>query len=527
MWLIVHPGTPDEHASALSDGETTIGRTEENTIRVVDRSLSRQHARLEIRGEQAVLADLESKNGTFVGGGRVTRQALRPGDRFRCGDVTFELALTAPSRPQAMPTIARKLDADFTRDTMGAVLDALSVERSPSAASQVARAARAEDRLRILLRVSQLLSSPVPLDALLERILELLFQVLPVDRAAILLGEGDAGALEPKAVRSRQPLEPGERFYSQSIVRYVREHSVAAVFNDAQADSRLRDAPSVYRQSIRSSMCAPLKPKSVVLGVLYVDNQSLPGGFGEGDVEFLGAFANQAAIAIDNARLYERIEQDAVLRSNFLRFFPPNAARRILDAKEQALGVIDTEVTALFCDISGFTALSSQMAPRAVVELLNEYFPVMSEIVFRHEGTLEKYIGDALLAVWGAPFAQPDDVDRAIRAGIEMHRAIGRLNERRAQKGQFSIGIHIGVNTGPVAAGNIGSDRYLQYATIGDTTNVASRICGAAGDGELVIAAATAGRWKERHAPIEPLQAVVKGKAEPLELYRVRWDLVR
>jgi adenylate cyclase len=391
----------------------------------------------------------------------------------------------------------------------------------------VARAARAEDRLRILLRVSQLLSSPVPLDALLERILELLFQVLPVDRAAILLGEGDAGALEPKAVRSRQPLEPGERFYSQSIVRYVREHSVAAVFNDAQADSRLRDAPSVYRQSIRSSMCAPLKPKSVVLGVLYVDNQSLPGGFGEGDVEFLGAFANQAAIAIDNARLYERIEQDAVLRSNFLRFFPPNAARRILDAKEQALGVIDTEVTALFCDISGFTALSSQMAPRAVVELLNEYFPVMSEIVFRHEGTLEKYIGDALLAVWGAPFAQPDDVDRAIRAGIEMHRAIGRLNERRAQKGQFSIGIHIGVNTGPVAAGNIGSDRFLQYATIGDTTNVASRICGAAGDGELVIAAATAGRWQERHAPIEPLQAVVKGKAEPLELHRVRWDLVR
>lgn len=525
-WLIAKPGTPDEQAFALADGESTIGRTEENTIRIVDRSLSRQHARLEIDGDRAVLVDLDSKNGTFIAGERVTRRPLAAGDRFRCGDVTFELASSAPSPPQ-IPTIARRLDADFTRDTMGVVLDALSLDGRIIGAARLSRAARAEDRLRILLRVSQLLSEPVPLETLLQRILDLLFQVLPVDRAAILLDERD-GTLQAKAVKSRQPLDPGDRFYSESIVRYVREHMVAAVFTDAQADSRLRDAESVYQKSIRSSMCAPLKPKDAVLGVLYVDNQSLPGGFLEGDVEFLGAFANQAAIAIDNARLHERIEQDAVLRTNFLRFFPPTAARRILESREQSLGVIDTEVTALFADISGFTALSAQLAPREVVELLNAYFPVMSEIVFRHEGTLEKYIGDALLAVWGAPFAQPDDVDRAVRAGIEMHRALARFNERRARAGERTIAIHMGINTGPVAAGNIGSDRYLQYATIGDATNMASRICGAAAESEMLIAAATAERWQERHAPLERLPPIsVKGKAAPLDLYRVRWDLAR
>jgi adenylate cyclase len=316
------------------------------------------------------------------------------------------------------------------------------------------------------------------------------------------------------------------RIYSNNIVEYVREHSVAALFSDARMDPRLGQAKSIIHHSICASMCAPLKPRDAVIGVLYVDNLSVPNRFSEEDLEFITAFANQAAIAIENSRLNQRLADEAVIRNNFLRFFPPAAIKRMTEDKSFRLETIDTEVTALFCDISAFTAMSSRMAPREIVDLLNDYFPVMSEIVFRHEGTLEKYIGDALMAVWGAPFAHPDDPDRAVRAAVEMHRALRVLNVELTRKRNLAIQIHIGLNTGRVAAGNIGSDKYIQYATIGDATNVASRICSAASDGELLISELTRTKLTPGKFEIETLEPIrVKGKEAPLQVHRVRWDL--
>jgi adenylate cyclase len=162
------------------------------------------------------------------------------------------------------------------------------------------------------------------------------------------------------------------------------------------------------------------------------------------------------------------------------------------------------------------------MKPTEIIRLLNEYFPVMAEIVFRHEGTLEKYIGDALLAVWGVPLEHQDDARRAVRAAIEMQRAIVKLNESWA--GTREIGVHIGVNTGPVAAGNIGSPQYIQYATIGDTTNVASRVCGEARRGEIVIDDRTAAHLRGTEVKLTNLGMVhLRGKADPALLHRVEW----
>jgi adenylate cyclase len=312
--------------------------------------------------------------------------------------------------------------------------------------------------------------------------------------------------------------------WSSRIVDIVRERSVAARFADAQADPRLGEARSVMAQSICASMCAPLRPRDEVVGVLYVDNQSATNPFAEADLDFLGAFANQAAIALDNSRLYQRIEAEAVLRNNLLRFFPPTAIGKLISPEAGPLETIDTEVTALFADLSSFTALSSTMAPREVVRLLNEYFPAMAEVVFRHEGTLEKYIGDALLAVWGAPFRHDDDVLRAVTAAVEMQRALRRPDRPWAARG-LELSMHVGLNTGPVAAGNIGSERYIQYATIGDATNLASRICGAAGADEILISEATRARLGAcpfRVVAVPPV--TVKGKAEPLLLHRVEWN---
>jgi adenylate cyclase len=317
---------------------------------------------------------------------------------------------------------------------------------------------------------------------------------------------------------------PSGPFYSHQIIEYVRSQSVAALFADALQDPRLEGASSVMLQSIHASMCVPLKPRNEVLGVLYVDNLTQANRFTQEDLEFLTAFGNQAAIALEISLLSQRLAEEAVLRNTYLRFFPAPVIKKLESTRGAPLDRVETEVTVLFSDISGFTSLSSTLHPMQVMDLLNEYFPVMADIVFRYEGTLEKYIGDALMAIWGAPFPQPDDADRALRAAIEMQHALADLNARWKAQGKPELQIHVGLNTGRVAAGNIGSERYLQYATIGDATNVASRICSAAADGEICIAEATFQRSQERRWPLAKLPPVqVKGKTEPLTLYKVDW----
>jgi adenylate cyclase len=524
MWLIMNPGLLTEQVLPLPEGATTIGRTEDNSICVLHASLSRRHALLERAGTQVMLVDQASKNGTFVSEARVSRCELRPGDSFRCGEVTFKLMAPA-SEPK--PTHVQGLR---TRFSPAAMEDLILSERTAGSSILKLRQvptidSRAAEKLQVLLKVSQMLSSLGPIDELLERILKLVFQILEVDRAAIFLVDPASGTLRSRVARTSSGEEPSGHFYSQQILDYVRERSVAALFADALQDPRLEGASSVMLQSIHASMCVPLKPHEEVLGVLYVDNLSQANRFTQEDLEFLTAFANQAAIALESSILSQRLAEEAVLRNTYLRFFPAPVIKKLESSRGAPLERVETEVTVLFSDISGFTSLSSKLPPLQVMDLLNEYFPVMAEIVFRHEGTLEKYIGDALMAIWGAPFPQPDDADRALRAAVEMQHALARLNARWKTAGRPELNIHVGLNTGRVAAGNIGSEHYLQYATIGDATNVASRICSAASDGEICISESTFERCHERSWSLLKLPPVhVKGKQEPLTLYRVEWS---
>ena len=254
------------------------------------------------------------------------------------------------------------------------------------------------------------------------------------------------------------------------------------------------------------TLLGPVWPLSVRASVLSVQ------GFG---------FATAITYYIVDGML--RMHKEAVSNERLSRFFAPEVAARIAAEPDVAVRVDERGVTVLFCDISGFTAMSSTMQPRQVVDLLNAYFPPMVDIVFRHGGTLEKFVGDALLAVWGAPFGHADDPDRAVTAAVEMQQAVGALNARLAALGQRPIAIHIGLSSGPVAAGYVGTERYVQYAVIGDTTNVASRVCSVAAAGEILITESTRALLESSRLDLEPLPAVaVKGKVDPLVLYRVR-----
>jgi adenylate cyclase len=236
-------------------------------------------------------------------------------------------------------------------------------------------------------------------------------------------------------------------------------------------------------------MCAPLLGSDdIAQGVLYVDNVTATQRFGDDDLDFLIAFSNIAAVAIENSRLSERVRRQTLVRSNFERFFAPALAARIAATPGTVrLGGEKRTVALLFSDIRDFTALAEAMRPDELARVLSEYYTAMVEIVFRHGGALDKFIGDALLAQWGAPLGAPDDADRAMRAALDMQREMQTLNARWRQEGRQPLHIGIALNVGETFAGYIGSERRLEYTLIGDAVNTASRLCALAEGGEVLL----------------------------------------
>jgi adenylate cyclase len=172
-------------------------------------------------------------------------------------------------------------------------------------------------------------------------------------------------------------------------------------------------------------------------------------------------------------------------------------------------------------DIRGFTQMSETMSPEALVEMLNEYFELMVDITFKYEGTLDKFMGDGIMALWGAPVAHPDDAIRSVQCGLEMAEVLGKLNRRRLEKEQKPLAIGIGIHSGPVVAGYIGSSKALSYTVIGDVANTSSRLCSVALAGQILISENTLTKLGSKFETEELAPAKVKGKEKPIRVYNV------
>lgn len=210
------------------------------------------------------------------------------------------------------------------------------------------------------------------------------------------------------------------------------------------------------------------------------------------------------------------------IKSTFARYVSRQVAEKILAEKKPA----DFEgelrrVTILFADIRGFTSLAETLRPREVIALLNEYFDAMIRVIFKHEGTLDKFIGDQVMALYGAPLDQDGAEIRAVRTAVEIQEVLAALNERRARRNQPVVQIGIGINTAEVVAGNVGSEERTEYTVVGDGVNVAQRIESAAVKGQILISESTY-QAVEDEVEATPLPDVqVKGRSEPVRLYSV------
>lgn len=329
--LVLHPGQTDEQVFDLKKGPTTLGRAKENDIVILDASLSRMHARVDVNGDRIVLSDLQSSNGTFVNGDRITDCVLKHGDTVMCGDVALQfredLHILHEISSGVRKGFADLLVAEKPRDKVST--SALKIKQKDVQQ-------RSKDKLQILLEVSELLSNPEEINVLLQKIVQFLFVIMDVDRAAILMVNEETGMLEPRITQSAVEVHEGETIYSRSIVNYVLQKNVSVISSDAREDPRFGDTASIMRQSIRSSICVPLKTREKVIGVLYVDNVSVPMRFVAEDLEFLSVFGNQAAVAIENSKLYNKIEEDARSREQELMSLVEDRTRNLQVEKEKA-----------------------------------------------------------------------------------------------------------------------------------------------------------------------------------------------
>ncbi len=503
----------------------SVGRAVTNDCAVVDPTISRKHADLKVTPGGVEVTDAGSSNGTFVNGVQVDKSLIVPGDEVTFGKVVFRLEQVMPARPAPPPAPAgagaKPGGATIVRQ-IPKTGEAFAMGKGAKIGDSIPGDAADKDRRRlaILLEVSKGLTRSADIEALLQKICEYAFQVLEADRCAIQLTD-DFGLLHPKISRDRR----GEKASSdipQSIARMAVDDKVAVLSDDAGEDQRFQ-GQSVVLQKVRSAMCVPLiGSENRVLGVLYVDNFSLK-RFAETDLDFLIAFSGIAAVAIENGQLAERIRKEALARSNFERFFTPHLAARIASSPDAVkLGGDKRKVAVLFSDIRGFTALSETMNPDTMAKLLTEYFTEMVECVFRHGGTLDKFIGDAVMAQWGAPIGERDDCDRAMQSALDMMEELDRLNARWTSEGRPTLQIGIGLNVGDVFAGNIGSDRRLEYTVIGDPVNVSSRLCGAAGPGEILISEQFRGALGAP-PPLDSLPPMeLKGKSQAMPVFRVK-----
>jgi adenylate cyclase len=538
---------------SLLKQETNIGRSKENDIVLLDHTVSRKHARITRTDQGHLLTDLGSFNGTLVNETLVQNALLHHEDVIKIGLNT----LAYLSRPQTGKpfkgtlTLSGELDlgkepepiikaSSETLSPMDSQDLLVSKEFGESAGAlpsrkdtelpefkrELSALERTNKVLYVLYEISRQLNSIHDFGELLNKIMDLVFVVIDADHGFLILtGEKDREELIPVVVKSRED-QNGEQASlkaSRTIINRVIRDGVALLTSNAMTDSRLDHAKSLLLQQIRSAICVPLWRKDKIIGVIQLESVRLDNQFTQRDLELLKAIGSQMAMVLEQASLNEQIREEEGMRNRLERFHSPQVIDMILKGGQETLDDMmdpkDVTATILFADINGFTALAERMPPREVNLILNDFFSRMTDILFRYDGTLDKYIGDGLMAVFGAPMEKEDDAERGILAAQEMMQALNAMMAVMPQDRKFTI--RIGINTGKVVAGNIGSPKRMDYTVIGDAVNTASRLESIAQPNQILIGEETYARVQGKFNIRSVGSRKVKGKTVEVMVYEV------
>ncbi len=496
MWQIVLNGPGYlETSYELKEGETLLGRSEDNHIVLAGENVSRFHGKLVLRGDTLAVEDTGSRNGILLNGRRVQGRALlREGDVIEIGE--NRLAVFFFRNRHSL--YERKLS------------DIPSLQRIQEA-SRGGKVAPELDPFLLLYRASERLAKSADLDEFLHALAEMVRELSGGETAAVLL-PGTDGQLTLRAIsRSTDSAPP----ISNSIVRRAFvERSVICV-SDAARDPRFGFEKSVLRHGDRQVVCLPIVRDQDPLGVFYLTRQ------GAGDdlerlVDALTAISYLAASGLERALMRERAEREAMARRTLERFLAPDVVDRVSE-QSGALRMEERIASVLFADISGFTSLTERAPADRVVALLDEFYKRMTEVVFAFGGTVDKFIGDEVMAIFGAPYSYGDDASRAVRAGLAMRAAFAGIRALHPFAG--SCALKVGIHHGKVLAGTVGGEHRLAYTAVGDTVNVASRLVAEAAPDQIIASRALVEAARPLRVEFCDLgMRMLRGRQEPVAI---------
>jgi PAS domain S-box-containing protein len=517
--------------------------------------------------------------------------------------------------------------------------------RLHKASQEVATSLEKYTNLAALADIGQLVNSTIELDEVLRIVMDTIVRLTGAERGFLMLHD-ETGHMTTRIARDweQESLNASEFAISRTVIKKVIDSGTAVITTNAQEDPRFGGQESIVAYNLRSILCVPLKVKNELIGVLYADNRMRSGIFTDAERDLLIAFSNQAAVALENARLFASLRRtleevtelknlmdnifasitsgvitadvrDQITLSNraaeaiigqttaemlgkrldevlpavageigthmaavratdlpvtdlelsldsvrgrqdwrfslsplkdgslatqgvaivlddlternrleaqrklFERMVSPAVIAQI-DPNGLALGGRRVDITVLFADIRGFTSFSEQQSsPEQLVAVLNRYLGAAADAVLENEGTVDKFLGDAVMAWFNAPILQPDHTLRAVRAALAIREAIQRLHRELPPERHLSFGV--GIHYGEAVLGLIGTEKRLEYTAIGDSVNTAKRIQENAGKGQVVISQAAYERVQDRLEvePMEPMQ--VKGKRDPVQVYQI------
>jgi adenylate cyclase len=536
----------------ISKDKITIGRSEDCDLTLTsDKTVSRSHAQIEKTEEGYLLTDLGSYNRTKVNEKLVQSVLLKHNDKIRIGRTNLIFLTKKKESASPEDSLVLTTDSDYEKehnqilrtpsgsglsesDELLVSIEDMKLPKEGMITPQPEKTEadskileRSNKVLRVLYDISSQLTSITDFRELLKRMMDNIFRVIDADYGFLLLtGDGEEDQLTPVVVKHKDDKEKDKETLkvSRTIIDKVIHDKEAILTSNAMADSRFDGSKSVFLQKIRSAMYAPLWRKDTVIGVIGLNSVRFDNQFTQDDLKLLEAIGSQSAMILEQASLNEQIREEEILRSRLERFLSPQVAEMIATGSQETIDNVmePTELTAtiVFTDIIAFTRLAEQIPPRETNMILNQYFSMVTDIIFRHDGTLDKYIGDGLMAVFGAPMERQDDAERAILAAKEMREKLAAMMAKKEGHTR-KFDIRIGINTGRVVAGNIGSPRRMDYTVIGDPVNIASRLESIAKPNQILIGEETYKAIKDRFEIRKIGPQKVKGKSAEIMVYEV------
>ena len=378
--------------------------------------------------------------------------------------------------------------------------------------------------INLLYEITEKLTALMHPSEVARAIIDEIKNLIVADHIAVFVYAEEAGNLRPLATWGKMcGSESNITYPGKGIIEAVARGGKGEIINETAGDRRYTPGEII----ISSVICVPLKIKEKTSGAVFVGTEKSH-SYTAGDLKLLSALAFQGASALENIRLFDNVvreqEEKKQVTRLFGRYVAAQVVEEILSVGEQnlKLGGHRREITVLFVDIRQFTRIVELLGPEEIVELLNHFFEIVTRCIFENQGTIDKFIGDAVMAFFNAPLPLEDHAKRAVQAARQIMLEIAELRKVAREKWRIELQPGIGINIGEAVVGNIGTENRMDYTAIGDTVNLAQRLESIAGPGEVLISEEVY-RYVQGKFPTVPLgKKSIKGKERPVMVYKLQ-----